>query len=222
MLFALADGDERGGEPLQTARPLRSGTARDADTPVATLSKDDAALVDRVRAGDLAAFRALYLQTYDALVGFGTALIRSRPDAEEVVQDVFAAVWERRAEWAPARSIAAYLFTAVRNRASKIRAHGAVVVRAEQDTDDMVERASAQPPLSPHAAAEAEELRRAVARAVAALPERRRLALSLRFGEGMSYAEIGEVLGVSEHAATLLVARAREALAPVLTPFRQG
>jgi DNA-directed RNA polymerase specialized sigma24 family protein len=36
----------------------------------------------------------------------------------------------------------------------------------------------------------------------------------------MSYTEIGQILGVSEHAATLLVARARETLAPLLRVFR--
>lgn len=219
MLFALAGDDNASGEG---ARARRSEAGDGFASSAASLSPEDTELVSRVRSGDLEVFRTLYLRTYDSLVGFASALTVSRADAEEVVQDVFAAVWERRTTWTPVRSVASYLFAAVRNRSSKVRAHGAVVARAERDVEGVTSLASGELPVQPDVAVEVEDLRRAVSRAVALLPKRRRLALALRFGEGMSYAEIGDVLGVSEHAATLLVARAREAIAPVLTPFRRG
>jgi RNA polymerase sigma-70 factor (ECF subfamily) len=217
MIYAMA-GDE--ASPVRLPSTASRSAAQNADR--ARLSHEDTQIVENVRAGDIEAFRALYLRTYDPLVGFATALVSSRADAEEAVQDVFASLWERRTLWSPSRSVAAYLFAAVRNRMAKLRAHGAVVSNAEHDADVVTARSAGQSPEAPDLAAEAEELRRAVARAVAELPERRRFALMLRFGQGMSYAEVGDVLGVSEHAATLLVARARDAIAPLLAPFRRS
>jgi RNA polymerase sigma-70 factor (ECF subfamily) len=59
---------------------------------------------------------------------------------------------------------------------------------------------------------EEQDLSKRVAAAMQALPERQRRALTLFHHEGLSQAEVGEVLGVSDEAVESLLARARRTL----------
>ena len=56
------------------------------------------------------------------------------------------------------------------------------------------------------------ELGQRVDAALKALPERQRLALTLFHYEGMSQIEVGEVMGITDEAVELLLARARRTL----------
>ncbi|WP_353267545.1 sigma factor, partial [Gemmatimonas sp.] len=51
---------------------------------------------------------------HPALLAFGTRYVGDAARAEELVQDVFFTLWERRAEWIVTGSVPAYLFAAVR------------------------------------------------------------------------------------------------------------
>src|SRR5918992_5194257 len=68
------------------------------------------------------AFEILFRQHYGTLATFALRYLRDRSVAEELVQDLFADLWARRATWTPrAGSERAYLLTAVRNRALNLR-----------------------------------------------------------------------------------------------------
>src|SRR5690606_3280430 len=75
------------------------------------------ARAERIRDGDESAFESLFSEVYPSLVAFlrhrtGTAAL-----AEDIAQDAFVAVWERRASIDPARSLRAYVYRAALNRA---------------------------------------------------------------------------------------------------------
>ena len=177
-------------------------------------------LVARIRVGDEAAFRELYVTYQPPLVAFVAGLLGNRGAAEDVVQELFAEVWRQRATWRPAR-VVPYLFRAARHRAiDELRREHRVAGHARSVAEAAGEW-HAEAPQGGDDAVETHDLERALAQAVAALPKRRRVALALRVVQGMSYAEIGEVLEISEKAAFILVARAREALQPVRNRFLQ-
>jgi RNA polymerase sigma-70 factor (ECF subfamily) len=73
--------------------------------------------IARIRRGDSRAFEAMFRAYYNALVVYGTRIVRSTDIAEELVQEVFGRIWERRAKWEATGSLAAYLHGAVRNEA---------------------------------------------------------------------------------------------------------
>jgi RNA polymerase sigma factor (sigma-70 family) len=174
-------------------------------------ARHDQILVAAVRAGDGAAFETVYLEHFSDLLDFAATLVRDRDGAEDVVQQVFAEVWRGHAAWEPHR-IRPALFRAVRNRAINVLRRS-----RSHDDPDLVQTLVA--PVSTNAPAEFQELEHALAQALARLPERRRTALLLRVVRQMSYAEIGNVLDVSEKGAFVLVSRAREALEPVRQRF---
>src|SRR5688572_24467295 len=99
-------------------------------------------LVGRVRAGDHEAFRILYLNTFNDLWSFARRYVESAAVAEEIVQDVFLKLWERRERWEVRGSVRSYLLGAVRNRALHFAEHSAV----ERRGGDVVARGQLDAP----------------------------------------------------------------------------
>lgn len=75
----------------------------------------DETLIRRIKQGDEKAFDAVYREYYPLLCRFALQLLRSPELAEEVVDDVFFALWNQRSE-IDIRSLKAYLLKAVRNK----------------------------------------------------------------------------------------------------------
>jgi hypothetical protein len=66
---------------------------------------DERAWADRIRAGDMDAFEALYRTYWQRLYAFAFRYVHSKEDAEEVAQDVFFRIWRGRADWVPAGAV---------------------------------------------------------------------------------------------------------------------
>lgn len=190
----------------------------------------DAEVVSRVRAGDEAAFERLYLEYHDRLWKFAYGDVRSSAVAEELVQEVFLGLWRNRAQWDVRASIRAWLYAAVQHHARNHLRHERVVARLRdrvtaapsEPLDGADERGIAMGAPAPdaHAAIEEQELDDAVARALDAIPERRRLAMTLRWKHELSAPEIAQVLGTSPEAVRVLLARARQDLGALLALLR--
>ena len=83
-------------------------------------ARTDAEWVAAVRAGEPAAFEALFHAYHAPLCTFAHRYLGARDLAEEIVQEVFLFVWERRETWDVRTSVRSYLFTAVRNAAKAV------------------------------------------------------------------------------------------------------
>ena len=140
-------------------------------------------------------------QYADRLFRFAFSSLRNREQAEDVVQESFARVWEKRktVDFEKAKS---YLFTT---------AHHAMVdeVRHRQRFASMEEPLSddAKTVQNPYP-----DVNDILHRALAALPETQRNALLLRDYEGYSYQEIGDITGMSEAQVKVNIFRARNTL----------
>jgi RNA polymerase sigma-70 factor (ECF subfamily) len=159
---------------------------------------------------DRSAFDVLYRRYLDRVYGYAFYQLRDHHDAEDATERTFLAALralpEFRAEGATFR---AWLFriahnTIVNARRSRFR-------RRTEPLPDGLER------IAPNAdpaglVLEADETRR-VLRAVAELPEDRRQVVLLRFVDGLSSREIGQVMDRSEGAARVLLHRALRDLA---------
>jgi RNA polymerase sigma-70 factor (ECF subfamily) len=175
---------------------------------------EESNLVAGIRRGDERAFESLYLAHHDELWRFAYSHVRSRDVAEELVQDVFLAVWGTRATWEVNTRVRAWLYASVRHLALNYLRHERVVTR-KTGASALVPEAGASP-VDQQLALEAEEIDQAVYRAIAALPERRRIAMTLRWKHEMSSLEIARVLGTTPEAVRTLLTRARADLAALL------
>lgn len=156
----------------------------------------EAGWAERIRAGDTAAFEALFHAYYESLCAVVEGYVYSRDTAEELVQALFVGLWENRTRWMIREDLRSYLYTAARNRALDYLKHRRVQRRTE---DHAAEWAGSPPwmgerPASADDHVVADELDRAVRHAIQQLPDRYRRVFELRTQHHLTYPEIARIL----------------------------
>jgi RNA polymerase sigma factor (sigma-70 family) len=167
----------------------------------------DERLVALTRRGNQAAFEALVQRYESRLLAFCRHMLGSREDAEDVLQEVFAAAYN--AMLADERPINArpWLYRIARNRCLN---HLRRPVPVGQDSMDIFERDGGQS--TSDAVHKREEFRQIVAD-VQDLPETQRTALLLREIDALSYDQIAEAMETTIPSVKSLLVRARVSLA---------
>jgi len=148
-------------------------------------------VLGRLKAGEQDAFESIFKLYYAQLVGVAENMLRERAAAEDAVQDVMVELWRRRESLAVETSIRAYLFRAVRNRALNQIRHQRVAPTADPEAAERVATPAADREF------ETSELKAVLRKAVASLPERCREVFELSRVQGLPYAEIANVMGIS-------------------------
>jgi RNA polymerase sigma factor (sigma-70 family) len=160
--------------------------------------QDGSVLVEVMAAislGDRAALAALYRHTSAKLFGVCLRILKDAREAEEVLQDVYVAVWHRAGTFDPARgSVIAWLVAIARNRAlDRLRAvrHR----RSERPLDDAhADLADGQP--SALSRIEEHEAASALHRCLEGLEEPQRGAIRTAFLDGVTYEDLACRQGV--------------------------
>lgn len=186
----------------------------DPDTPPNPADDPDVALMARVADGDHAAFRQLVERHQHAVVGTIAKMLGDPVEAEDLAQLVFLRVWKSARRYQPTAKFTTWLFTVARNlvfnetrRRSRKRE-----LSLEEREEAGAGHAEASPAARPDQELLETELRAAVDKAIAALPENQRLAVVLRRYEDMPYEEIAVVLKTTVPSVKSLLFRARETL----------
>jgi RNA polymerase sigma-70 factor (ECF subfamily) len=178
-----------------------SGHAAERARPAAAPRGAGDDLVDRLRAGDQAAFDAVYREFEGPLRSWAYRHVRSREAAVEIVHDVFLAVWRVRDQLAVrdgAGGLRAYLYAATRNRALDWLSREDARRRYSERAVEEGYTGSRAADGADAGEADQAELLHAIVEAIEAMPERRRVVCSLRWRQGMSLAEIATSLGISQ------------------------
>ncbi len=186
-------------------------------------AESEADLVGRVRSGDARAFEALYLRYHHSLWRVAYRYVRSTAVAEELVHDVFLAVWRGREVWAIREGVEPYLTSAVKHAALRSLRREAAWVHARDAAGNAGESlavSGAAPDVTERMAGE--EVDRVLAQAVATMPPMRQRVATLRWGRGLTYEEIAIALGISVSAAMQHVSRARAELRVVYDRLTGG
>ena len=168
----------------------------------------DEQLGRRALDGDREAFAELFGRYEGGLYNVTLRLTGSREDAADITQEAFLRVFARLEELQRRRiALGPYLHRTARNL---VYDHGAR--RAREVPSAAIERQAGPDPAletDPERTALLSSQGADVRAANARLPERQRHVLALRELEGMSYADIGRVLDITEGAVAQLLARAR-------------
>jgi RNA polymerase sigma-70 factor (ECF subfamily) len=137
--------------------------------------------------------------------------------AEELAQDTFVKAYRNLAAFDTTRRLSSWLFRIAHNTAlDALRRSRPRMVSLDATSEDGVETAEV-PPAPPQAdPVERRALGQAIEAALRTLRPEFRAAITLRYDENLSFAEIGHVLGVPEATARSHVHRARKELARVL------
>lgn len=147
-----------------------------------------------VREKDRGAFEALYNHFFKRLFVFCLPIVRTKELAEEVVNDVFIHLWERRPVLGEINNPEVYLYVAVKNRAlDYIRKTSSVVTEDLADIhSDMISFS-----LDPEQLMITEEMKKKIGAAVDKLPSRCKLIFKLIREDGLKYQEVAAILDIS-------------------------
>jgi len=172
-------------------------------------------LVARIRAGDEAAFEAMFRAYYDPLCRHVAPYLGSRDAAEDAVQGLFVRIWEDRARWVVS-DLGHYLYTAVRRRAiSQVRR---IAVQRRAAPLLVLEEIGGAGRALPDAEFDAEELWRRLERVLDTLAPRTRAAFVLSRREGLSYQQVAARMAISPKTVGVHIGRALAALRNTLPP----
>ena len=138
-------------------------------------------------------FDRIYVTYYSRMLRFAREYVLFEEDAENVVQDVFLLLWEKREVLDIQVSLVSYLFSLVKNRSLDYLRHKVV---AEEYKQELTFKLLALEQLNYTLTSE-EDIEKVVANAIDKLPERcREIFLKSRI-EGMKYREIADELDIS-------------------------
>ncbi|MCP5536502.1 MAG: sigma-70 family RNA polymerase sigma factor [Akkermansiaceae bacterium] len=184
----------------------------------------DVALMLRVGDGDEQAFEELIERHQSAVIGTVAKMLGNASDAEDIAQQVFIRLWKSAPRYQATAKFTTFLFTIARNlvfNESRRRSRKKEYSMDERQ-DDFHLQTQDDVTASPDDVMLQNELRAAVDKAIADLPEKQRLAVILRRYEGMPYDEIGRVLELSVSAVKSQLFRARNTLRDSLQEYLES
>ncbi len=184
--------------------------------------RSDEDLLNGARAGDAAALESLLARYQSKVYGFGMRMCADQEDARDVLQDTLLAMARTFREFRGTASVSTWLYTIARSFCVKKRRRGRSVP-AEPFSSSGDRQADAfqvaDPSPGPAEEVEKRQVEAGLARAIGALAPMYREVLVLRDIDGLSAAQVADVLGIGVDAVKSRLHRARLAVRTALAPL---
>lgn len=149
--------------------------------------------VQKISESDREAFDSLFRCLYPRLVRFTFKYVENKAIASDIVQNAFVALWQKRKELDPQRSVKSYLYQTVRNRSlNYLRDHSRETVGLES-----LNESSYKSEEKDNERDNSDRLMSLLKDWISDLPERQREAFELSRFDGLDHDEIASVMGVS-------------------------
>lgn len=172
-------------------------------------------IAEQIQNGNISVFEELFRSYYARLCGYALKYIRDKDQAEEIVQDFFYTLWNKRAAFVITVSVESYLFRAVRNACLNYIKH--LNIRGQHA--EFVKESSSGYSGSVHDALELLELQDQIDKAVELLPTERRKIFIMSREEGLKYREIADKLNISVKTVEAQMGRALEFMREKLAQY---
>jgi len=184
----------------------------------------DLALVERVKRGDKAAFDLLVLKYQSRIISLVSRFVRNHADAQDVTQDAFLKAYRALPNFRGESAFYTWMYRIAVNTAKNFLA-----LQVSRRTSDMEQDASEMEQIDDTAALKdmdtpehlllTTEIQETVIKAIDALPEELRTAITLRELEGMSYEDIAVAMACPIGTVRSRIFRARESIDKLLEPL---
>lgn len=172
--------------------------------------------MQKIQAGDEHAFRAFYQMSYFRLYQFSYSFVHSKEAAEEIVNDVCLALWQKRAILHTLENINVYLYVSVKNASLNYLRRNKLSLPLSLDDLYMDHF---QLVADPEGVLIQRELQSHIREAVEQLPPRCRLIFKLIKEDGLSYKEVASILDISPKTVDSQLCLALKKLAILLQPI---
>lgn len=182
---------------------------------------NDLLLFDQVKRDNLSSYEVIFKRYYKELYRFAFTYVRDATIAEEMAQEVFLYIWEKRGQIEIQTTLKTYLYSAVKNKCLN---YIKLELPKQQSMSDISEVM-----LSVNTArkdeGENEKIKRYIQKAIDALPKKCRKIFILSRNAGMTYEEIAEELGLSkktvENQMGIALKKLRESLDEVYKHYKE-
>ncbi len=170
--------------------------------------QSDEALLRRVQSGERNAFATLVDRYQRRAFAVALRMLGRRQDAEDAVQQAFLRLYEARAAYDSRWRLSTWFYRILINACVDELRRRRLQVPLE-DWDDAADD-------SPHRRVETAERDRLLRGALSTVPVEARIVLTLYYGDGLSYREIGTIRGISVNTVKTHLRRGRLALRKAL------
>lgn len=184
-------------------------------------------LIEKFQEGDLSAFHELFNRHKTNVINLSYRFVQNRETAEDVAQDVFIKIYEKKVKFDPKAKFTTWLYRVTVNASiDRTRKKGFFnrsldekITDAEGETRNFSEALGDPKAVSPKEAMHHEELKILIQAEIRKLPEKLRAVILLYQFEEMPYRDIAQVVGISEKAVERRIYHAREILRSALSRF---
>ncbi len=180
----------------------------------------DKELAEKAKAGDQSAFEQLVIENQNKVYSLALRLVNDREEAADLAQEAFVKAWQGLSSFQGESSFATWVYRLTTNvcidhlRKKKRRKGVEPSVSLNDEESGWAEPADWES--DPQLLLERSERGKALARALARLPDWQRRTLVLRELSGLSYQEIGDALDIDLGTVKSRIARARLSLRKIL------
>lgn len=147
----------------------------------------------KIREGDIGSFEQVFHSHCKELVRYANTILKNTDEAEDIVQQLFVNLWQKRESLQVNTSIRSYLYRAVHNNClNRIQQ-----LSVQQTYTAYLGYAGEQHSAPASAAVQQKEVEKAIEEAMEKLPEQCRKIFKLSRQEGMKYQQIADELNLS-------------------------
>lgn len=155
------------------------------------MNKEDYFLLQKISEGQLSAMEVLYIRYAHQVKSFACAILKNEDDAEDIVQDVFLLIWDKRKQCLQADNFKSYLFTMTRNLIYN-------KLKRRKNHDKFVDMSEFKPQTNnPEERIETKDILEHIRTEVSQMTEQQKVIYFLSRHEELTYKEIAEVLQIS-------------------------
>lgn len=176
-------------------------------------------LQTQIAAGNQQAFTSLFRLFYSKLHSFSLQYVHVKEIAEEITNDVFIKMWNRREEILQINNLSTYLFVAVKNHSLNYLKQYSHLHVAVEDTDGFTALINRN---DPEQELEWKEINFQLNQAIDHLPDQCRTVFKLVKEDGFRYKEVAEILGISPRTVETQLFRALKKLQPIIDLYIQN
>ncbi|MGD8778396.1 MAG: RNA polymerase sigma-70 factor [Ignavibacteria bacterium] len=165
-------------------------------------------IITAIRDDDESAFEILFRRYYPELCSYLNIYIRDKDEVEEMVQQLFLNIWERRKNFYPKNNVRSYLYKAVKNKAINYRKHLQIKERVIQKIRNMqmIRENNLEDEI------DKTEMQLLIDKAVERLPARCRETFILVKYNNFSYQEAADIMNISTHTVEIQIGKALKKL----------
>ncbi|MBN2214525.1 MAG: RNA polymerase sigma-70 factor [Bacteroidales bacterium] len=184
------------------------------------MALSDKEIWEKIKKSDIKSFESLFCRYHDRLCLYSNDLIRDEDVSEEIVNDVFLKIWDKRDQIQINTGIKPYLFRCVFNACiDYINLNHKITQHFDTEIDQIINELAGSDEDYIFSLLQSKEVEKDVLNAIDLLPKQCRIIFCLSRFELLTYNEISERLNISVNTVKTQISRALDSLRKKLVKY---